>query len=69
MRKFWVRPVEGYLVGKGDWVSSQGSEVLLDRVRKSGNVAGYDRIGRSMVRKRSSKAIQLGKQSGKAGLS
>jgi hypothetical protein len=38
------------------------------RVRKSGKVAGYDRIGKSLVRKRSGKIIWSGKRSGKAGL-
>jgi hypothetical protein len=42
--------------------------VLLDRVRKLGKVAGYDRVGRSLVGKRLGKVIQLGKRSGKVGL-
>jgi hypothetical protein len=42
--------------------------VLPGRVRKSGKVAGYDQVGRSLVRKRSGKVIQLGKRLGKAGL-
>jgi hypothetical protein len=35
--------------------------VLPGRVRKSGTVAGYDRVGRSPIGKRSDKIIQLGK--------
>jgi hypothetical protein len=42
--------------------------VLPDRVRKSGKVAGYDRVCRCLVRKRLGKVIWLGKRSGKAGL-
>jgi hypothetical protein len=37
------------------------SEVLPGRVRKSGKVAGYDRVGRSLVRKGSGKVIWLSK--------
>jgi hypothetical protein len=42
--------------------------VLLGRVRKSGKVAGYDRVGRSLAGKRLGKVIRPGKQSDKAGL-
>jgi hypothetical protein len=49
-------------------VSSRGSEVLPGWVRKSGMVDGYDRVGRSLVGKRSGKVIGLGKRSDKAGL-
>jgi hypothetical protein len=37
------------------------NEVLPDRVRKSGKVAGYGRVGRSPIGKRSCKVIRLGK--------
>jgi hypothetical protein len=43
-------------------------EALPSRVRKSGKVAGYDRVGRCLVKKRPGKLIQLGKRSGKVGL-
>jgi hypothetical protein len=42
--------------------------VLPDRVRKSGKVAGYDRVGKSLVGKRSGKVIRPGKRLGKGGL-
>jgi hypothetical protein len=42
--------------------------VLPGRVGKSGKVAGYNRVGKSLVGKRSSKVIRLGKRSGKARL-
>jgi hypothetical protein len=47
--------------------------VLPGEVRKSGKVIRpgkhwYDRVGRSLVRKRSGKVIWPGKQSGKVGL-
>jgi hypothetical protein len=35
--------------------------VLPDQVKKSGKVAGYDRVGRSLIGKRSGKVIQPGK--------
>jgi hypothetical protein len=35
--------------------------VLPGQVRKSGMVVGYDRVGRSLVRKRSGKIIRPGK--------
>jgi hypothetical protein len=39
--------------------------VLPAQVRKLGKVAGYDRVGRSLVRKRLGKVIRPGKRSGK----
>jgi hypothetical protein len=37
------------------------NEVLPDRVRKLGKVAGYSRVGRSPIGKRSCKVIQSSK--------
>jgi hypothetical protein len=42
--------------------------VLFGWVRKLGKVAGYDQVGRSLVRKRSGKVVRPGKRSGKAEL-
>jgi hypothetical protein len=42
--------------------------VFLGRVRKSGKVAGYDQVGKSLVGKRSGKVIRPSRLSGKAGL-
>jgi hypothetical protein len=42
--------------------------VLPGWVRKSGKLAGYDQVGRSLVGKRSGKVIRSGKRSGKAAL-
>jgi hypothetical protein len=42
--------------------------VLPSRVRKLGKVARYNRVGRSLIGKRSGKVIRPGKRSGKAGL-
>jgi hypothetical protein len=35
--------------------------VLPGRVRKSGKVVGYDRVGKSLIGKRSDKVIRPGK--------
>jgi hypothetical protein len=35
--------------------------VLPGRVKKSGKVDGYDQVGRSSIKKRSSKVIRSGK--------
>jgi hypothetical protein len=44
------------------------SEALPSRVRKSGKVGEYDRVGRSLLRKSPGKVIRPSKRSGKAGL-
>jgi hypothetical protein len=42
--------------------------VLTGLVRKPSKVAEYDRVGKSLVGKRSGKVVQPGKRSGKVGL-
>jgi hypothetical protein len=42
------------VIGQGR-VSSRGSEVLPDRVRKLGKMAGYDWVSRNLIGKRSGK--------------
>jgi hypothetical protein len=42
--------------------------MLPGRVRKLGKLAGYDRVSRSLIRKRSGKIIWPCKRSGKVGL-
>jgi hypothetical protein len=39
--------------------------VLLGQVGKLGKVAGYNQVGRSLIRKRSGEVIRTGEESGK----